>query len=109
MAMGQITYMAASSRWKFGAVNQNRSTIRMNSTRKQIATIRVRLRLVLRESSRANGKTKCTKIRMVPKYCQPFCRRMMYQRISESILPDQIMIHCENERYAHSTTKANIN
>src|SRR6476661_10647354 len=33
---------------------------------------------------------------------------MRYQRISESMLPDQMISHCENERYAHKTTKANI-
>ena len=80
----------------------------MNNSRNAMATIRLRLRLLLRESSSANGKTKWTKIRMVPKYCHPFYSRMMYQRISESMLPDQIISHCENERYAHSTTKANI-
>src|SRR6476619_950296 len=80
----------------------------MNKTRNEMATIRLRLRLLLRESSSANGKTKCRKMSNVPKYCQPWYRRMMYQRISESMLPDQMISHCENERYAQSTTKANI-
>src|ERR1035441_141826 len=43
-----------------------------------------------------------------PIYCHPPAKRVKYHGISSGRLPDQITNNCENEKYAHTITKASI-
>src|ERR1035438_10695835 len=75
-----------------------------------IATPRssLKLRLRSRESSSAKGNANCSSDLATPIYCHPPAKRVKYHGISSGRLPDQITNNCENEKYAHTITKASI-
>jgi len=64
-----------------------------------MATIRFPAALGIAEKAAARKREhEVTTDQYVPNYASRSCSRMMYQRISESILPDQIIRPWGNER-----------
>ena len=60
------------------------------------------------DSSNANGMKKCPNTSAIATKPHDPRMRAMYQGISSGRLPDQMIRNCENEKYAHSITKASI-
>src|SRR5580693_8939667 len=80
----------------------------MATTTMATARSNLKLRLISRESSSANGSANCSSTSATPMYCHPPAKRFKYQGISSGRLPDQITNNCENEKYAHTITKASM-
>src|ERR1039457_5575519 len=91
---------------KSGATIQYRSTKRITMTTTATARSSLKLRLRSRESSSAKGNANCSSTSATPMYCHPPAKRFTYHGISSGRLPDQITNNCENEKYAHTITKA---